>query len=45
LIVRLTELLASDPEQMREILTELFGEVPTGAAFESYYQELALTRI
>jgi len=36
LIARLTELPKSDLGRMRGILTELFGESPTGAIFESY---------
>lgn len=40
LISKLAELPESEPDQMRKILTELFGETPTGAVFENYYREL-----
>jgi hypothetical protein len=40
LLAELAELPKSDPDRMRTILTELFGETPTGAVFENYYREL-----
>jgi hypothetical protein len=40
LIARLAELPRSDLGRMRGILTELFGENPTGAIFENYTREL-----
>jgi hypothetical protein len=40
LIARLVELPKSDLGRMRGILTELFGENPTGAVFESYNRQL-----
>jgi hypothetical protein len=40
LLVKLAELPKSDPDQIRTILVELFGETPTGAVFENYYREL-----
>jgi hypothetical protein len=40
LVVKLAELPESDADRMREIMTELFGETPTGAVFESYYRQL-----
>ncbi|MGE0282189.1 MAG: nucleotidyltransferase [Rhizobiaceae bacterium] len=40
LLVKLAELPKSDPDRMRTILSELFGETPTGAVFENYYREL-----
>jgi hypothetical protein len=40
LLLKLAELPESDPDEMRTILTELFGETPTGAVFESYYRDL-----
>jgi hypothetical protein len=40
LLVKLAALPESGPDQMRAILAELFGETPTGAAFETYYWEL-----
>jgi hypothetical protein len=40
LIARLAELPKSDLGRMRGIMTELFGENPTGAVFDSYNREL-----
>jgi len=40
LIARLEELPTSDLGRMRGILTELFGENPTGAVFEAYNRQL-----
>jgi hypothetical protein len=40
LMARLAELPKSDLGRMRGIMTELFGESPTGAVFESYNREL-----
>jgi hypothetical protein len=40
LIARLRELPRSDLGRMRGIMTELFGEIPTGAVFESYNRQL-----
>jgi hypothetical protein len=40
LIARLAELPGSDLGRMRGILTELFGENPTGAIFENYTRRL-----
>jgi hypothetical protein len=40
LIARLAELPGSDLGRARGILTELFGENPTGAIFESYTRQL-----
>jgi hypothetical protein len=40
LIARLEELPTSDLGRMRGILTELFGENPTGAVFDSYNRQL-----
>jgi hypothetical protein len=40
LIAKLAELPESDLDDMRTIMTELFGESPTGAVFESFNKQL-----
>jgi Second Messenger Oligonucleotide or Dinucleotide Synthetase domain len=40
LVAKLAKLPESDPDEMRAIMTELFGETPTGAVFENYYRSL-----
>lgn len=40
LLSKLATLPHGEPEEMRRVLSELFGEMPTGAVFENYYREL-----
>ena len=40
LVAQLAKLPKSDPDEMREIMTELFGETPTGDVFENFYRSI-----